>query len=423
MKKYKIVMLLLCVAFVGGNAQDGATDGTVAITKALKTLNEVDLSAEDTVQAEKDLEKGFKLALAALAEEKANESPNFGKINWLVSKIREARTVLEPAADGGDSDEDGTEGGDADDSNGRYEIEDALESLEAWDVSVDDIKTAKDALANGLKLAKAALAKEEDKKPIWRQDEQLIADLEKAIKDAEDASVLADEGEAEVSDVADEGEAEVSDTEDKVISEDETPVEQEVDSNTGVQGVITNVGEDGETPEEVIPVDEGDVEDPEEIVVEESSEEVVDEESSDGTEGNDSGDNLELEADAGGEGSEQEAAVDAEDPVQEPAVVGKGSDQEVAVNGEVSDDSDDAKVEDSNLDAPEEENSEQDGTDSEDSDQDNVDGEGSAQEVAVNGEVSDDSDDAKVEDSNLDAPEEQNSEQDALPEDNSDDSD
>eukprot|EP01083_Nonionella_stella_P000576 1641_1 len=273
MKKYKIVMLLLCVAFVGGNAQDGATDGTVAITKALKTLNEVDLSAEDTVQAEKDLEKGFKLALAALAEEKANESPNFGKINWLVSKIREARTVLEPAADGGDSDEDGTEGGDADDSNGRYEIEDALESLEAWDVSVDDIKTAKDALANGLKLAKAALAKEEDKKPIWRQDEQLIADLEKAIKDAEDASVqgeaevsdvadegeaevsdvadegeaevsdVADEGEAEVSDVADEGEAEVSDTEDKVISEDETPVEQEVDSNTGVQGVITNVGE------------------------------------------------------------------------------------------------------------------------------------------------------------------------------------
>eukprot|EP01083_Nonionella_stella_P000577 1642_1 len=213
------------------------------------------------------------MALDAKYKEEEKDQPNEQLIADLDEAIRAVDAAFEPASDGGDSDEDGTEGGDADDSNGRYEIEDALESLEAWDVSVDDIKTAKDALANGLKLAKAALAKEEDKKPIWRQDEQLIADLEKAIKDAEDASVqgeaevsdvadegeaevsdvadegeaevsdVADEGEAEVSDVADEGEAEVSDTEDKVISEDETPVEQEVDSNTGVQGVITNVGE------------------------------------------------------------------------------------------------------------------------------------------------------------------------------------
>eukprot|EP01083_Nonionella_stella_P100569 283797_1 len=90
------------------------------------------------------------------------------------------------AGEGSDdsSDQDGTNGEGSDDSDGLYEIqeiEDALESLDAWDVSDwsdEDIKTAKDALANGLKLAKAALAKEEDKKPIWRQDEQLIADLE-----------------------------------------------------------------------------------------------------------------------------------------------------------------------------------------------------------------------------------------------------
>eukprot|EP01083_Nonionella_stella_P114572 338935_1 len=105
MKKYKIVMLLLCVAFVGGNAQDDASDAIAAIKTALDTLTGGDLSKEAGEEADNDLAKGLKLAVLAWAEEKAKNSPVTSKIKSLESAMSKAQTQLVGTDIAGDLDE------------------------------------------------------------------------------------------------------------------------------------------------------------------------------------------------------------------------------------------------------------------------------------------------------------------------------
>eukprot|EP01083_Nonionella_stella_P000579 1645_1 len=109
MKKYKIVMLLLCVAFVGGNAQDDASDAIAAIKTALDTLTGGGLSDDAIATAKGALTIGLGLAQTALSKENAKNSPDQKKIMRLLTVIQQGNIAF-VAGEGSDdsSDQDGT---------------------------------------------------------------------------------------------------------------------------------------------------------------------------------------------------------------------------------------------------------------------------------------------------------------------------